>query len=267
MKISIVTISFNQNEYVEAAIRSVIGQKYKNIEYIIVDPGSIDGSREIIESYKEHISWIIFDPDAGPADGLNKGFSGATGDIYGFLNSDDVLEPGALEEVASFFIKNPTVDVVSGASWIINSNGRKLRKFFSDRYSLWMAARGASIVSQSSTFFRASAFNKTAGFNKGNRIAWDGELFADMALNGAKFHCVRNIWSQFRIHEEGITGSGKFEVANNEYAQMLFRKIECRQRMAWDGASIFFAKQLRKLLNPRDALERIFHGPIYKRKS
>lgn len=101
MKFSIVTISFNQREFLERTINSVIGQDGVEIEYIIVDPGSTDGSRDIIERYRPYFAHVILEKDAGPADGLNKGFAVATGEIYGYLNSDDMFEPGALATVAA----------------------------------------------------------------------------------------------------------------------------------------------------------------------
>src|ERR1039458_1375445 len=97
-RVSIVTISFNQAEFIERTILSVLTQDYLDIEYIVVDPGSTDGSRDIIERYRSRISKIILRPDRGAADGLNNGFAEATGEIFGFLNSDDLLRPGARSE-------------------------------------------------------------------------------------------------------------------------------------------------------------------------
>jgi glycosyltransferase involved in cell wall biosynthesis len=265
LRISIVTISFNQAKFLEDAIRSVINQNYGDIEYIVVDPGSSDGSRDIIDGYRSKISKVIFDPDEGPADGLNKGFAAATGAIYGFLNSDDLLEPGSLARVALTFDALPCADVISGHSWIINHAGEVKRRFYSDRYSIWMAARGASILSQASTFFRAEAYRKTGGFNVENRIAWDGELFADMALSGARFSCVNEIWSKFRIHEEGITGSGKLHKLHEEYCDYLFNKITGHDPNLIDRVTMIFAKYLRKLANPLDTKERLLYGSIYRR--
>src|ERR1700738_5632483 len=105
-KVSIVTISFNQAEFLERAIRSVVDQDYPEIEYSVVDPGATEGSRDIIERYRSRIARVIYEPDRGPADGLNKGFACATGDIFGFLNSDDVLLPGAVRRAVSFLESN-----------------------------------------------------------------------------------------------------------------------------------------------------------------
>src|SRR5262252_9768046 len=123
-KVSIVTISFNQSEFLERAIRSVLEQDYPNLEYIVVDPGSTDGSREIIDRYRSRIAKIVLEPDSGPADGLNKGFAHTTGDILGFLNSDDILFPGAITSAVSF-LKSKDVDVVSGHATVIDSADRQ----------------------------------------------------------------------------------------------------------------------------------------------
>ena len=100
MKFSIVTISFNQSVFIEKAILSVIGQDYPDIEYIVVDPGSTDGSRDIIEKYRTKIHKTIFEPDQGPGQGLNRGFAQASGEIYGYINADDYYEPDAFRHVA-----------------------------------------------------------------------------------------------------------------------------------------------------------------------
>ena len=91
MKVSIVTISFNQARFLRRAITSVLSQDYPDIEYIVVDPGSTDGSREIINAYGPRLASVIFDPDDGPADGLNRGFQLATGDVLAYINADDAL--------------------------------------------------------------------------------------------------------------------------------------------------------------------------------
>ena len=90
----------------------MLTQDYPAIEYIVVDPGSTDGSRELIESFASHLARVIFEPDRGAADGLNNGFQHASGDIFGFLNSDDVLLPGAMSNVAHAFAQNPDYDIV-----------------------------------------------------------------------------------------------------------------------------------------------------------
>src|SRR4051812_47863135 len=100
MRFSVVTISFNQCEFLERAMLSVLNQSDVEIEYIVVDPGSSDGSRELIGRYRDRLAHLVLEKDDGPADGLNRGFAHATGDVYCYLNSDDMFAPGAFKIVA-----------------------------------------------------------------------------------------------------------------------------------------------------------------------
>ena len=210
MKISIVTISYNQAEFLEKTILSVANQRQDvDLEYIVVDPGSTDGSRDIISKYNDVIDHVILESDEGPSDGLNKGFLSATGDVLGFLNSDDVLYPGSLKSVIEYMKKKPEYDVISGHGNIIDKNDATLRKCFSRDVTLKKYAYGVSIIIQPSTFFKRSIFDKTSGFNKDNRCNWDGELFIDMALLGAKFYLCNEMWSGYRLHDVSITGKAK----------------------------------------------------------
>lgn len=263
LKFSIVTISFNQAVFLEHAIRSVIEQDYPHVEYIVVDPGSTDGSREIIERYRNRIDHIVFEPDSGPADGLNKGFSHATGDIYGFLNSDDLLEPGALSRVEHTLRKYPDVDVVSGHGWVVDEDGCELRRIYSDRFTRLMAAYGACILVQPSTFFRSSVFNGVNGFNCQNRSNWDAELFVDISLTGARFARIPAMLSRYRIHMDSITGSAKLSDLHILHRAKMLEKIMRRKPSRADGILRFVARYFRKVTNPRDTWERLRRGPLF----
>ena len=123
MRVSIVTISFNQARYLPRAIASVLSQDYTDIEYIVVDPGSTDGSRGIIERYEHRLARVVLDPDDGPADGLNHGFAFATGDVVAYINADDALLPGAVRQAVDYLIANQDVDVVYGDGYIVDADG------------------------------------------------------------------------------------------------------------------------------------------------
>lgn len=265
MKISIVTISFNQAAFLEAAILSVFNQDYGNVEYIIVDPGSTDGSRDIIERYRDKFSKIIYEPDKGPADGLNTGFSWATGDVYGFLNSDDTLLPGSLTTVAEYLRLHPDIDLVSGHARIIDEHDRPLRNCYSDRLSLKRYAYGAVVLMQPSTFCRSYVYQRAGGFNVENKTNWDGEIFIDMLMCGAKFGQLNRFLSCYRLQPESITSSKKLDAGIKIYQRTIFKKIMGRERICYDAVFEVFYRLLKHVSNPRALYERINKGPVYGR--
>ena len=208
MKFSIVTLSYDQARWLPFAMQSVFQQRHADlpVEYVVVDPGSTDGSRELAKEVEAQIDHLVLEPDRGPADGLNKGFALTTGDVLGFINADDCLEPGALARVAVYFEHNPDIDAVSGALRIIDADGNprhRLRvpvQFTADRF-----LQGLAVPHQQSTFFRRSAWEATDGFRVDNRTSWDAELFVDMALAGVRFGVINAVLAQFRRHDESIT--------------------------------------------------------------
>ena len=207
--ISIVTISFNQAKYLAAAIESVLGQDYPALDYIIVDPGSTDGSRDIIEAFRSRLGAVLLDPDQGPADGLNKGFTAARGNIFGYINADDLLLPGALVKVARRFAERPVADVLCGNGMMIDAAGRTIRPIATSRFSLTAFGHGAMTFVQQGNFFRREAFAAAGGFNAANRTCWDAELLIDMARAGARVVNVPDRLGAFRLYGDTITGSGR----------------------------------------------------------
>jgi len=263
LRISVVTISFNQARFLRECMDSVLGQDHDDVEYIVVDPGSTDGSREIIEAYGGRVT-PIFEPDAGPADGLNKGFFRASGDVFCYLNSDDTFLPGAFSAVAAFFETHPNVDVVFGHGRVIDGNGRAWRRLYSDPFSLSAVAYGACVTVQPSTFFRAQSFKQVDGFNSKNRSNWDGELLVDMALAGARIASVNEFLSCYRIHHDSITGTGRLDGAHKEHAMRMFEKIRSRPFRRRDRAYAFAYRLLKHGRRPRAAMERLRRGPVYR---
>jgi glycosyltransferase involved in cell wall biosynthesis len=226
MKFSVVTISFNQRQYLEEALRSVLSQDYPAIDYVVVDPGSTDGSRELIESFRDGLASVLFEPDKGAADGLNKGFAQASGDLFCFLNSDDVLLPGALRAVSEVFAQNPDCDIVMGNGYTVDAHGKRIRRIRAAGFTLDRYFYGGATWLQQATFFRRKAFEAVGGFNQQNRSCWDGELVVDMVRWGAKVKYLNQDLALFRIHAKSITGSRRHsEMMKGDAARMFSRSL------------------------------------------
>jgi glycosyltransferase involved in cell wall biosynthesis len=261
-RVSIVTISFNQAAFLERAIRSVVEQDYPDVEYIVVDPGSTDGSCDIIERYRPRISKIILEPDTGPANGLNKGFAAATGEIFGYINADDAYLPGAITKAVSAFQARPYADVIYGHSYIVDRSGRIVRRSRSVPFNLRLYAYGGVVVMQQSTFLRRQAFERAGGFNENNRTSWDGELLVDMALSGSRFDMVDEYWSLFAIYPGSITASAKYNQQYQADHARMFQAITGREYDRTNKVLFSLARIEKWLRNPLVPLYRVVDKSI-----
>ena len=198
----------------------------ERLQYVIVDPGSTDGSREIIERHRRRFHGVILEPDQGPPDGLNKGFAATTAEILGYLNSDDRFAPDTLDYVLSYFERHPQVDLLCGAIRIIGEDGKpSLRRRTPDQIDLRRYAYETCFFWQQATFFRREAFLRTGGFNVGSKTTWDGELVVDMALAGCRFGYVNKLLGDFRVYGDSITGSGRLSAALRKDREHMRDKI------------------------------------------
>jgi glycosyltransferase involved in cell wall biosynthesis len=204
--ISIVVPSLNQGEYLELALRSVLEQDYQRFELIVMDGGSGDQSRDILQRYASRLAYWSSQPDGGPAAALNEGFRHATGEVLGFLNADDFYLPGAFATVARAFAASPAIDVWSGHGYFATAAGRLAVPMFSDRWSLLRFKHGACVLLQPATFFRREAFLRAGGFPETGRVCWDMELWAALATSGARFGTLDAHLAAFRLHPKSLTG-------------------------------------------------------------
>jgi glycosyltransferase involved in cell wall biosynthesis len=207
MKISIVTISFNQKKYLRQCIESILSQADCDLEYIVVDPGSTDGSRALIESYGDRII-KVFEPDNGPADGLNQGFQQATGDVYGFINADDYLLPGALSQVSRYFESSGLRTFITGQGYSENASGLRSKIKVAPLTEQNMLFLSASLFQQA-TFFPAQAFQRVGGFCDTNQTCWDYELFLKLLKLPMQHEILAYDLAVFRLHPDSISGSGR----------------------------------------------------------
>lgn len=248
MKITVVTISFNQVRFIRSCIESVLNQKDAEIEYIVVDPGSTDGSREIILEYQDKIDKIFFEPDTGPANGLNRGFSVASGDIFYYINSDDRACDGAFKLARMAFCKNPNTDVLYGNGVVIDENGDFVRNVRSTHpISRYRYACGGAVVLQQSTFIRASSFREIGGFNENNRTCWDGELVSKLLCSDASFLYLNKYLGEFRIYSGSITGSAENRTQYQNDKRRIFRESIGREQDIRDRTAKFLLTTQRKI--------------------
>lgn len=198
-KISIVTPSYNQAPFIEDTIRSVLDQNYPNLEYIIMDGGSTDGSVDIIRKYEDRLAYWVSEEDGGAADALARGFRKSSGDILAYLNSDDVYTPSALETVSRVFSDGST-DVAYGSLFWIDTEGRVTGERRQTRFNAAGYLFGASDLMQPATFWTRDIYDRSGGVDPDFRFAFDTDLFFRFVRSGARFEHIPKPLASFRIH-------------------------------------------------------------------
>jgi glycosyltransferase involved in cell wall biosynthesis len=196
--VSIVTPSFNQMDYLEDAIRSVLAQDYPTIEYIVVDGGSTDGSIEIIRKYSHRLAWWISEPDEGQAEAINKGMEHANGEIVAWLNSDDLLLPGAVSQAVQALSHNPTTGFVFGDAITIDQEGKPIKKLaFPDWDTIDLLS--FRIICQPAVFIRRENYLRSGGLDTNYHYMLDHHLWLRIACL-APFRHIPALWAAARHH-------------------------------------------------------------------
>jgi glycosyltransferase involved in cell wall biosynthesis len=203
-RISIVTTNYNGAAYLEETMRSVIDQRYPNLEYIVIDGGSTDGSVEIIRKYEKDLAFWCSERDRGQADALNKGFARATGDIFAFLNSDDLYLPGALARVAEAWAKREDSHEEWWACFPIENfdaggvfNG-ELQNASTDLFA-WLAFK--TTIHQPGVFWSRNLHERAGGFDVDYRLGLDRKFFIGLLVQGFRFRVMPGpAVARFRFH-------------------------------------------------------------------
>ena len=219
-KISVITPSFNQAAYLERTILSVLDQGYPNLEYIIVDGGSTDGSVDIIRKYADHLTYWISEPDEGQANAINKGLRRATGDWVGWQNSDDIFYPHAFSQMAQMAKKKPAADLIIGNMDLIDKDDALLRdmKYVRPTYRS-MLAEGMVLTNQAA-FWKRRLHDEIGYLDEGLDCGFDFEWFLRVLNGGRIAEHVNGTWGGLRMHEETKT-SNRQAVFYREYEQIL----------------------------------------------
>ena len=210
-KITIITPSYNQGQYLEQTIDSVLSQNYPNLEYIVIDGGSQDNSVEIIRKYEKYLTFWVSEKDKGQSDAINKGLKRATGEVINWLNSDDYYEKNTLQIVGETF-QNPQTNVLCGRSRIFYDGSNKTSHFSSgtDIYKNNLAKTiGWARIDQPGTFFRASAINAMGLLNPKLHYVMDKEWWIRYLLLFGLDNILQigDILVNFRLHDNSKTVS------------------------------------------------------------
>lgn len=242
-RITVVTPSFNQGEFLEGTILSVLGQDYPNLEYIVLDGGSTDHSVDIIRRHAPRLTYWHSRKDDGQAAAIAAGFAMATGDVYCWLNSDDVFLPGALHTVGELFARHPRVDFIYGNRIVIDRNGVEIDRHIWPRFLTRAHWAVGQPLAQECCFWRAELYREVGGIDPSRFFIMDYDLFFRMWRAG-RFLKTPAFLGCLRVHEE---------TKNAKHADIWRRELaEARERYGlrepgWLGA---------RLLNRFDRLQK-----------
>ena len=235
-KISIITPSYNQGEFLEKTIQSVLSQNYPNLEFIIIDGGSSDNSVDVIKKYQDKLTYWVSEADNGQSHAINKGMAKATGDILTWLNSDDWYLSGTLHYFAQSFQENPDVDIIVGAGRIIDQKGKETYYKAPDEQitlkSLYLWTQGGNFMQPSSVFSK-KAWQLAGPIDESIHIAMDLDLWLKMAKHKLQFLTTDQLLSEALSHPAAKT------TAYNELTH-----LDCSLVITEHGGKTYIEQQL-----------------------
>lgn len=205
-RITIVTPSYNQAAYIGMTVRSVFLQRYPDLEYILMDGGSTDGTMATLSPYMDRFAYAVSEKDNGQSDAIHRGLARSTGQIMSYLNSDDVLAPGALLAVAQFFAAHPDIDVVYSHRCAMDAHGRVGWYWILPEHNNYLMMRW-DLIPQETCFWRRRIFEKAGSIDPAYRFAMDYDLFVRYMQNGGRFARMNRFLGCFRQHEQAKTST------------------------------------------------------------
>lgn len=228
--ISLVTPSYNQGEYIEETIVSVLSQDFPEIEYMVVDGGSTDGTVDILRKYESDLAWWVSERDRGQSHAINKGLRRSTGEILGYLNSDDTLTEGTLWKVAEAFREHPRDDLI--VSWAGEVHGAREERILppaDPRLTTWL--RTTYCLLQPSTFWSRALYERAGGFREDLHFCFDKEFFLKCIFDLGTYEARRDwVAARFRVHDASKTS--RLQDLNRHENEMLWE--EFRNRPPYD---------------------------------
>ncbi len=209
-KISIITPSYNQGQFLERTILSVLNQNYRNYEYIIIDGGSTDNTINIIKKYEKYLKFWISEPDRGQADAINKGFSKSEGEIIAWINSDDMYLPDAFRLAAETYRLHPDASIIYGDYIKVDADDKCIALRRQPSFDYRTCLYGYLTVMQPASFFQKGAYLKTNGLDTSFEYSLDYDLIVNLATKGKVIH-IRKYLAAFRLHPSSKSVSRKMK--------------------------------------------------------
>ncbi len=256
-KISVVTPSYNQGNYIEETIRSVLLQSYPNLEYVIIDGGSTDNSVEIINKYEAWLTYWVSEKDRGQSHAINKGLKHATGDIFHWLNSDDQFTQGALEAAARAVRSEPDAVAWAGSCARVDPDGRILsvvrpQGLTKDELANWATNQ----IYQPACFIEMETLRDIGGLDESLYIAFDFDLWLKLADKG-RLAKVDSELAKAIVHPEAKTQADHHLIAY-EHVAVLFR------HGCYAQAKDYITRMARSEVELRKKIERVTSNPVFK---
>ena len=251
-KISIITPSFNQAPFLERTICSIHNQDYPNLEHIVMDGGSTDGSVDIIRKYENRFAYWRTAPDKGQCDAINSGASHATGTFMTWINSDDLLLPGSLNRIGDLIGKYPDTDLFYGNQVEVDQLDRVTKRVYTIDFDLRdFLYEIHIIIHQQSAFWRTDVF-RNLGCLGDCAYAMDYDLFYRMIKSGIRWLRIEDFLAAFRMYPDSLTGTGKVARLRTPTVDRIFEEATGHPRTLWDRSVMApFYKTRRFLSEPR----------------
>jgi len=234
-RITIITPSYNQGDYLERTIRSVLSQNYQNLEYMVIDGGSTDHSVDVIRKYKDRLSYWVSEPDNGQTDAINKALLRATGDIIAYINSDDMYVPGALSLVSKAFSSDSNLRWLIGGCIQVDQDDHQIGRFTHRAPVSFLAylMRTSGMLPQPSSFWSAELFHDHGYFDLGLHYSFDYEFNCRLLARGERPGLTEENLAAFRMHDTSKGGSQpqKFGMERIVIARRYAHLIPLHQRI------------------------------------